>query len=123
MWIRLVNAYRWLHRRIAREEEDRWYDLFAIILNQNFDIIEKHLNYHGFYYNDLSVPYVNQLGTWRKRVGQDHQIHIRLYANRVTGHFELATEHPTDHLRGVDYRHLTREETHEIRGIFAELGM
>mgnify|MGYP001042375181 CR=1 FL=1 len=124
MWLELVNLYRQLHRRILAKDESERYTLFHIMMVKSLDEIECHLNANRYFYNDLSVSNRNQLGTWRKLVDPDYQIHIRLYANgRVTGHYEAATHHGTDHLRGVGYRPLNKEEIGDLARIFDELGL
>ena len=85
------------------------------------DQIEAVLHQHGYYYNDLSTSFLGQVGTWRKLVGPDHQIHIRLYESGiVTGHYEVATHHGTDHLNGIGYRLLTESEVADLRQIFSD---
>lgn len=117
-----VNIYRQVHKWIARREEPARYQLFRIQPTTPLREIEERLHQHGYYYNDLSTSFLGQVGTWRKLVGPDHQIHIRLYkSGLVTGHFELATHHGTDHLMGVGYRPLTKEEIAELKIEFSGL--
>jgi len=68
-------------------------------------------------YNPLSVAYRGQLFTVRRAVPGGHQYHLRLYLDRITGHFEVdwfADEKA--HNKGIDLRPLTREEIKEIKG-------
>lgn len=116
----VVGAYRQLHKWIARREEPTRYRLFRIRPDTQMDQIEERLHRNGYYYNDLSTSFLGQRGTWRKLVGSDHQIHIRVYKSGiVTGHFEVATHHGTDHLNGVGYRLLTPGEIDDLVCVFS----
>ena len=122
VWIALTNIYRQIHNWIGRREEPEKYHLFHFNMNWSMRAIEKHMHFSGYFYNDLSTSMIGQVGTWRRLIGLDHQIHIRLYkSGLVTGHFELATHHGTDHLMGVDYRPLTKEEIAELKIEFSGL--
>ena len=68
-----------------------------------------------YYYNDLSTAYRGQKYTVRRLTDLDHQIHLRLYGDgTVTGHYELATHHSTEHWQGIELRKLTASEIKEI---------
>ncbi len=68
-------------------------------------------------YNMFSTTYRGQIFTVRK-VDPDviHQYHLRLYPDRVTGHYEIDWFHDEKaHNKGVDLRALTKGEIAEIR--------
>ncbi|MDD3039026.1 hypothetical protein [Bacteroides sp.] len=120
--MKLTTLYRQIMNRIAREIEPEIYRMFQLHLeDMPYQKMERIFNNNGFYYNDLSIRFKNQLYTCRLVEG-DHQMHLRVYNDGwVTGHYELASFHGSDHLRGVDYRPLLEEEISLVRGFFSPM--
>jgi len=111
-WTRQIRAWFFGNKN----EEER----FVIIrLKEPMDPLEfrKRLIPLCYQYNMFSITYWGQLMTLR-RVDPDaiHQYHLRLYPERVTGHYEIdwfADEKA--HNEGVDLRALTMREIAQIR--------
>ncbi len=74
---------------------------------------------HGYQYNTMSTTFKKQIFTARKLTDLYYQVHLRCYSNGwVSGHYEVQPDmFPRLHLKGVDLRSLTPEETEEIRRI------
>ena len=108
--------------RIAHRTEPQVYFLFQLDLEHySYEDIENIFNVNGYYYNDLSVRFKKQMYTCRKIVG-DNQYHGRVYSDGwVSFHYELASFHGSDHLRGVNYRPLRDHEILDIASMFEHI--
>lgn len=120
IWFKLVQWYRALLKRTGKEIEDVRY-LIMFVNTEKLGAIITRFQENGYFYNDFSFRYKGQLYNVRKIVG-DYQIHLRIYdSGWLTGHFELKTEHPSDHLAGVGYRLLYPEEKETIIAMLKDL--
>ena len=98
------------------EEKHKLFRLTEPMLKQ---VLYKRLIPHCYQYNYASTTYLKQIFTVRKLINSAHQIHLRFYSdNWVSGHYELQPEEDVfGHLKGVDLRELTKEETNQIKKI------
>jgi len=118
---KLIFYYRDIMNRLGFREEERKYDICYIDMKHIANILNI-LQQNNYFYNDLSTRYRNQIYTVRYLVGHNFQIHLRIYNNgRVTGHYEIRTEHPSEHLLGFGYRPLDRAEAEKIHKILGEI--
>jgi len=109
IWQKLVRWYRSILNYVGWRVESADH-LIMYVEPSKLDDIVRILHEHGYFYNDFSFRYKGQIYTARKIVG-DYQIHICIYGSgQLTAHYELKTEHPSDHLAGVGHRLLTRNE-------------
>ncbi len=115
----LILLFRRIKIALARTKEPPEYNLLEIDIKLPVKEITKKLWEYNYYYNDLSITYIGQVATWRRLVGLDYQIHLRLYKNGlVTGHFEVSTRHQSSHLLGASFRPLLCEEKNIILNMF-----
>ncbi len=121
MYINLVRIYRQLMNYLAFREEPEKYTV-CYVETGNLWWIKRNLHELRFFYNDFSFRMNDEVYNVRKLVDSNYQIHMRIYRDgRVTGHFELRTEHPTDHLKGIGFRALSKDEKNNIIDIFKNI--
>ena len=113
-WTRAVRIF--FGRYSGMEEK---HALYLLQLHLTPKEIYQKLMPECYQYNTMSTTYKKQIFTVRKLTDLDHQIHLRFYSDGwVSGHYELQPDmSPALHLKGIDLRSLTREETEEIRSI------
>ena len=100
--------------RLGIKSEPKAFELFKSSI-PSVEWLASKLRSRGYYYNDLSTTYRGQIYTVRKLIDLDHQLHLRIYRDgMVTGHYELRTEHISEHLKGVELRQLTSVEIKEV---------
>ena len=106
-YIKLVN-------RFGFKKEPAEFNLFTTNI-VSVEWLASKLRSKGYYYNDFSTTYLGQLYTVRKLLDLDHQYHLRVYPDRITGHYELRPEHASEHLKGIELRRLHPFEIEELK--------
>ncbi len=123
MLVSIVRLYHQIMLKLAFRREPEEYTICYINVH-NLDTIEKSLHEKLFFCNDLSYRMVEEICNVRKLIDYNFQVHLRIYQDgRVTGHYELRTEHPSDHLHGIGHRLLTYDEKEDIKDIFRSMGV
>jgi len=117
-WTRAVRIF--FGRYTAMEEKHK---LFQLPEPLTARAIYRRLIPECYQYNTMSTTFKKQIFTVRELVDLDHQIHLRFYSDGwVSGHYELQPDQfPVLHLKGVDLRSLTTEESKEIRSILTRV--